>query len=108
MNAFAAQVILSDLKAPDQPDDIQSNNMSGTCHGLPAFIAMEPQERLQRFEGLLGGCKLLTHASTLIDADWAVMREDKHAKSFSPLFGRVPSLSPSKVYVQSKDKPFRL
>lgn len=63
MNAFAAQAILSELRAsPSDPD---------SDFGLTAFVKMEPPERLARFEGLLGGRGLLTRVSKTLDARWS-------------------------------------
>ncbi|KAH0547654.1 hypothetical protein FGG08_000143 [Glutinoglossum americanum] len=66
VNAFAAQVILSKLKQQD-------NGMAGESEsdfGLMEFVKMTPQERLERFEHLLGGRKLLERAGTQINMKW--------------------------------------
>lgn len=69
MNAYAAQALLADLKAPDEHFD-SSKASTEFCFGLPAFIFMSVQERLERFERLLGGRKLLLRTSALVDAQW--------------------------------------
>ena len=69
INAFAAQAILVTLKAPDQ-DDVNAAGMPGTEFGLTAFIKMSVEERLARFETLLGGRRLLERASSVVDARW--------------------------------------
>ena len=65
MNAFAAQAILAKLKAPDQDEP----DFSGK-HGLAAFVQMSVEERFAVFEALLGGRKLLTRVSEVLDAMW--------------------------------------
>ena len=64
MNAFAAQAILGKLKAPEQP---QSHEVD---FGLTAFVKMTLEERLARFETLLGGRRLLNRVSKVLDAGW--------------------------------------
>ena len=72
MNAFAAQVILSELKAP--PDTAQHKKIGAiekdTDYGLTAFVKMSLQERLVRFELLLGGRRILERVSRVLDARW--------------------------------------
>ncbi|KAI9772360.1 MAG: hypothetical protein M1839_002496 [Geoglossum umbratile] len=64
VNAFAAQVILSELK--QQGDRV---SQSGDV-GLMEFIKMAPQERVERFGHLLGGRKLLDRVGVQIDMEW--------------------------------------
>ena len=64
MNAFAAQAILGKLKAPEQP---QSHEVD---FGLTAFVKMTLEERLARFETLLGGRRVLNRVSKVLDAGW--------------------------------------
>lgn len=71
MNAFAAQAILSELKPPDS----NSNRARSAVHpaqkyGLSAFVNMSPEERLARFQPLLGGSNVLTSCSRTLDAGW--------------------------------------
>lgn len=65
MNAFAAQAILAELRAPD-PDC----ELGPVEFGLTAFIKMNLAERLARFEGILGGSGLLKRVSSRLDARW--------------------------------------
>lgn len=65
MNAFAAQTILAELRAPD-PD----SEPGPVDFGLTAFVKMNLTERLARFERILGGRGLLTRVSTRLDARW--------------------------------------
>lgn len=65
MNAFAAQAILVELRAPD-PD----SEPGPVDFGLTAFVKMDLTERLARFEQTLGGRGLLTRVSMLLDARW--------------------------------------
>ena len=71
MNAFAAQVILNDLKLPDiGPSDIQGQLGAKEGFGLSTFIRMSLAERLARFKNLLGGSKVLESISRVLDARW--------------------------------------
>lgn len=60
MNAFAAQAVLAGLKC------------SGSCSDsmdleLEAFVKMSMEERLERFEGMMGGRKVLQKVSERLD-----------------------------------------
>ena len=71
MNAFAAQVILSELKLPDiDPSDTQGQLAAKEGFGLSVFIRMSLAERLARFQNLLGGSKVLKSISRVLDARW--------------------------------------
>ena len=72
MNAFAAQVILSELKAPldATPDESREMNERKVDYGLTAFVKMSLQERIARFELLLGGRRVLERVSRVLDARW--------------------------------------
>lgn len=63
MNAYAAQAILTMLKAPDQ-------NEVDADFGLTAFVKMSVQERIAQFETLLGGKRVLERVSGVLDARW--------------------------------------
>lgn len=67
LNAFAAQCVLSELKAPDQ--SIHGPQEQGDF-GLNALIRMPLKERLTRFERLFGGRNLLIRVSKVLDATW--------------------------------------
>ncbi|KAI4172079.1 MAG: hypothetical protein LQ343_003826 [Gyalolechia ehrenbergii] len=62
MNAFAAQVILADMKAAKDDD-------SGVW-GLRKFIFMNPEERYRKFEGLCGGRGVLERIGKVLDSRW--------------------------------------
>ncbi|KAH0370783.1 hypothetical protein KCU65_g2279, partial [Aureobasidium melanogenum] len=66
MDAFAAQVVLNKLKAPD-PMPVASNKR---FYGLPAFVMMDEAERLRVFGALFGGEKILRKVSMAIDGCW--------------------------------------
>ncbi|CAD0108906.1 unnamed protein product [Aureobasidium uvarum] len=66
MDAFAAQVVLINLKAPD-PMPAHSTDQ---CYGLPAFLMMDEAERLKMFGTLFGGEKILRKVSMAIDGCW--------------------------------------
>ncbi|KAL9580556.1 MAG: hypothetical protein Q9212_004421 [Teloschistes hypoglaucus] len=62
MNAFAAQVVLAELKAMQGRD--------GSVWGLREFVLMEPDERCQRFEMLLGGRGVLGRVGQVLGVRW--------------------------------------
>lgn len=71
MNAFAAQAVLSELK----PRETSSHGDCSAVHpaikyGLSAFVKMSIEERLARFQPLLGGNNVLTSCSRTLDAGW--------------------------------------
>ncbi|KAL8381679.1 hypothetical protein RB595_005794 [Gaeumannomyces hyphopodioides] len=73
MNTFAAQVICGLLQDPSARDGGRvATGMPGQPgdYGLPAFLRMSAQERINRFSGVLGGRRLLDRASELIDRPW--------------------------------------
>jgi len=69
MNAFAAQLILMELKPPSELTPV-----SEALYGLPAFVHMTLAQRYERFGRLLGGTKVLSRASAVLDADWTLLR----------------------------------
>ncbi|KAL8769493.1 MAG: hypothetical protein Q9209_004554 [Squamulea sp. 1 TL-2023] len=62
MNAFAAQAVLAEMKS--------SSERQGGIWGLRDFVLMSLEERFRRFEGILGGRKLLERAGQVLDAHW--------------------------------------
>ena len=71
MNAFAAQVVLSELKEmPDAGGHGEGEGERMLKYGLSAFVQMSLQERLERFRVLLGGEKMLRKVSGVLDASW--------------------------------------
>lgn len=71
MNAFAAQVVLAELKAPELPYDTWTNVDQGYGEfGLTTFVMMSLPERIERFEHIFGGRRLLYRVSRVIDAHW--------------------------------------
>ncbi|QDS73344.1 hypothetical protein FKW77_006750 [Venturia effusa] len=81
LNAFAAQLILTDLKNTSDTDiqmtetcssdlDTSSKSPGRTNFGIRAFICMDPQERIQRFESLLGGRRVLTRVHKVLEQKW--------------------------------------
>ncbi|KAK5720813.1 hypothetical protein LTR15_006775 [Elasticomyces elasticus] len=74
LNAFAAQVILAQLKPPEQP--IRDGSSSATkrlqddVFGLAAFIRLSRIQRLQQFGPLMGGERVLRRVSEVVDMGW--------------------------------------
>ncbi|KAI0889754.1 uncharacterized protein GGS22DRAFT_194108 [Annulohypoxylon maeteangense] len=65
MNAYAAQAILGQLKAPD---DIREEDADK--YGLPAFIRMTPAERVEHFRGVMGGERVLRRVNDVLETRW--------------------------------------
>ncbi|KAI9846750.1 MAG: hypothetical protein M1830_007430, partial [Pleopsidium flavum] len=70
LNAFAAQVILAALKAPDDQASGDTIQRDGADFGLTAFVKMPMKERIRRFEHLLGGTRILLRVSEQLDIRW--------------------------------------
>lgn len=67
MNAFAAQAVISALKAPEGVDREVSKS---EVFGLARFVEMGAEERNRRFESLLGGRRVLELVGKCFDAKW--------------------------------------
>jgi hypothetical protein len=67
MNAYAAQAVLGELKAPEGVDPTSPSKAG--CFGLVAFVEMDKEQRIARFERLCGR-KLLERVSACIDERW--------------------------------------
>ncbi|KAI9709526.1 MAG: hypothetical protein M1820_003286 [Bogoriella megaspora] len=67
MNAYAAQVVLSELKPSD---NLLNGTQNDGSNGLAAIVRMSCAERIQKFETLLGGRKLLMTVSQVFDKKW--------------------------------------
>ena len=77
MNAFAAQAVLSELKAPqvgeDGGEELATTGQrvgQGERYGLAAFVTMEEGERMERFGRLFGGRKVLETVGRVLDGGW--------------------------------------
>ena len=64
LNVCAAQAVAIELAMPD------GSPRMGVRHGLGAFVNMPAQERIARFEGVLGGRRVLERASRVLDEKW--------------------------------------
>ncbi|OAL54363.1 hypothetical protein IQ07DRAFT_618487 [Pyrenochaeta sp. DS3sAY3a] len=78
INPFAAQVIIASLK---EPFDVQLPHLSSSpseyidprivaVSGLPAFLVMSAEERIQRFQVIMGGSRVLRQVSNVLDQGW--------------------------------------
>ncbi|KAI1806710.1 hypothetical protein F4811DRAFT_560338 [Daldinia bambusicola] len=65
LNAYAAQAILGQLKAPDDIPEEQTNE-----YGLSAFIKMAPMERVRAFRSLMGGERVLNRVNEALETQW--------------------------------------
>lgn len=68
MNAFAAQTVLCQLGSSSRDFE---GGQEVVESGLRMFVNMSLEERLRRFEGLLGGRSVLIRVSERLDARWA-------------------------------------
>lgn len=72
MNAFAAQTVLCQLGPSSREFEAgQEGGQEVAQSGLRIFVSMSLEERLRRFEGLLGGRSVLIRVSERLDARWA-------------------------------------
>lgn len=69
LNAFAAQAIIGELKAPEGVDP-ESPSKAG-MFGLTGFVEMAREGRIERFGGLCG-VKVLERVSAVIDGPWGM------------------------------------
>jgi hypothetical protein len=69
MNAYAAQVVIAELKAPEGVD-VATGSKAG-LFGITAFVEMAQEERTLRFEQLLGGRRVLEKVGRVLDANWS-------------------------------------
>ena len=68
LNTFATQGVLSELKGANLSQ--QPSSFSGPAHGLVAFIAMSGAQRIDRFEELMGGRRVLSTVNEVLDTVW--------------------------------------
>ncbi|KAI2473590.1 hypothetical protein F4781DRAFT_427216 [Annulohypoxylon bovei var. microspora] len=66
LNAYAAQAILGQLKAPDNIPEEEGGN-----YGLPKFIRMAPVERVEMFRGVMGGERVLRRVNEVLETRWS-------------------------------------
>jgi hypothetical protein len=69
MNAYAAQAVIAELNAPDGVD-VEGESKAG-LFGMTAFVEMGQEERIARFERLLGGRRILQGIGRVLDANWS-------------------------------------
>jgi hypothetical protein len=69
MNAYAAQAVIAELKAPDGVD-VEGESKAG-LFGITAFVEMGQDDRIARFERLLGGRRVLQRVGSVLDANWS-------------------------------------
>ena len=66
MNVYGAQAVTASMRAPSSMPAIHSDRV----YGLPAFLKMSTEERIARFESILGGRRVLQSVSAFIDTSW--------------------------------------
>lgn len=75
LNAFAAQVVLTELKPPVSPEGISSDSVvvpdyDASLYGIASFVRMKGEERVKRFAEALGGRRILERVSGVLDLRW--------------------------------------
>ncbi|KAF1966169.1 hypothetical protein BU23DRAFT_544899 [Bimuria novae-zelandiae CBS 107.79] len=75
LNAFAAQVILALLKDPIDWPQLSKKRTDPTSnttktYGLQNFLFMSTEQRVQSFQTILGGSRVLKRVSALLDEPW--------------------------------------
>ncbi|KAL2164918.1 hypothetical protein VTH06DRAFT_214 [Thermothelomyces fergusii] len=75
MNVFAAQVVLGKLKVPD--GDAAIGGQSGQVFGLPLFVLMSREQRVEMFADTFGGRRVLDRVSDVIDRPWEKHEADR-------------------------------
>jgi hypothetical protein len=79
LNAFAAQLVLAELKDTTDANfstqnisssEIITSSAPSDEFGIRAFVCMDPQERVQRFETLLGGRRVLNRINKVLEQKW--------------------------------------
>ncbi|KAI9683062.1 MAG: hypothetical protein M1822_006257 [Bathelium mastoideum] len=65
MNAYAAQVVLAELKMPSEGGMVEDGGSA-----LAAFVRMGREERVRRFEVVMGGRKVLERVGRVLDSSW--------------------------------------
>ncbi|KAF2734976.1 hypothetical protein EJ04DRAFT_601906 [Polyplosphaeria fusca] len=75
LNPFAAQAVLAALKNPvvlrmGEGDDGEAQESAVEVFGLTALLLMDKEERVQEFQALLGGSRILGRVSNMLDGMW--------------------------------------
>lgn len=54
----------------ESSSDLNTSTTGRSGFGIRAFICMDPQERIQRFESLLGGRRVLNRVHKVLEQKW--------------------------------------
>lgn len=82
LNAFAAQVVLAELREPSMAISVGEGSSESHDSGpseavlLRAFITMTPESRICRFETLLGGRAVLERVNQALEQRWLSAADD--------------------------------
>ena len=68
MDVFAAQVVLGGLRVPDGVAAVGGGE--GEVYGLPGFMVMGRERRVEVFGEVFGGGKVLDRGSDVVDRPW--------------------------------------
>ncbi|KAK4161049.1 hypothetical protein QBC43DRAFT_324385 [Cladorrhinum sp. PSN259] len=78
MNVFAAQVILGALPRPDEEKSAVGGPEEQAPYGLPFFVQLPREGRIEMFEPLIRCKKVLERVSQVIDEPWGQLPVDGH------------------------------
>lgn len=77
LNSFAAQVILAWLKdtvnyplAPNPAGHVRRLSQTALTFGLQTFLMMPAEQRLESFQAVLGGSRILNKVNATLDQEW--------------------------------------
>lgn len=70
MNVYGAQVVLGRLKGPDGEGGPAVGGGGGRVFGLPAFVVMGRERRVEWFGEVFGGRRVLDRVSEVVDEVW--------------------------------------
>jgi hypothetical protein len=111
LNAFAAQMIIRELQNTGgavPPNLSFSASASASTHdarseeGLRAFVRMFAQERTERFEGLMGGRRVLERVNAVMEKRWV-----SAADGFAGVRRRDEPVDPETEWAQDEEMEWR-
>ncbi|KAF2020036.1 hypothetical protein BU24DRAFT_387248 [Aaosphaeria arxii CBS 175.79] len=82
LNPYAAQVILASLRVPVEftiehhPTESSPYSESFSVFGLQAFVAMSSEERINEYQAVMGGTRILKRVNKLFDQEWPSATND--------------------------------
>jgi hypothetical protein len=84
MNVFAAQVVLGKLKVPGNRPAVGGGD--GQVFGLPLFVMMSRERRVELFGEAFGGRRVLDRVSDVLDEPWGQPAVDEAGFDLAPAY----------------------